>query len=106
MGFQCTADGTTTLIHQAAAAGVRKIIVTGSVAAVFNSGPENPAYSDIVLSDQDWNPSTEEEAASGKLSSYKVYCTAKAAQDRSVWKLEREYPEIDFTASEQSHSFL
>lgn len=95
-------EGTMNLIRQATAAGVKRLIITSSIGSIMNFNTDSTFYNDIVLTDQDWNPATVEEALSGKYNEFWIYCAAKTASERAVRKFEDEHPEVDITTSEQS----
>ena len=59
-------------------------------------------YSDRVLTDKDWGPTTEEEALASEHEPFWVYCTAKVVSEKEVWKFAEAHPQMDVTTSEDS----
>ncbi|KAE9389989.1 NAD(P)-binding protein [Gymnopus androsaceus JB14] len=88
-------DGTVALVKQAIAAGVKKIIVTGTFATLFDSDFKS-AFGTRVLTDKDFGSVTLESIDLNK-DGMQVYQEAKTLADKKIWELAHEHPEVDFT---------
>ncbi|KAJ7169210.1 hypothetical protein C8R43DRAFT_916707 [Mycena crocata] len=88
--FAAAVDGTLNILAQGEKAGVRRMVVTSSIAAVMN--PEKVTS----LTDQDWNPVTKEFAvASGN--KVLMYAASKTIAERAVWEWADKHPHVDVT---------
>lgn len=105
IAYQSAVEGTMNIIRQAAAAGVKRLVITGSVSSMFQNDMSERFYRDIVITHEDWNTATVEEAVSGKHDHepYWIYWASKTAADRAVWEFASEHPEIDITTSGYLH---
>lgn len=90
------------ITRQAAAAGVKRLIITSSLSSLADMNKPELFYTNAVLTDKDFNPATVEETLSGKHNPFWVYCAVKALSERAVWKFADEHPEIDISTSKQS----
>lgn len=99
MAYQSAVEGTMNILGQAAAAGIKRIVITSSVGSMFENESET-FHREVVVTEKDWNAVTVEDALAGKYDPFWVYCTAKTAADRAVRKFESEHPEIDITTRE------
>ncbi|TDL27090.1 NAD-P-binding protein [Rickenella mellea] len=88
-------DGAMTILKQAVAAGIKKIVITSSWATV-NFDPK-VHFTDYVYTDKDWNPATREQALDGTRTQGWAYAAAKTIAEQEVWKFADEHPEIDIT---------
>ncbi|ESK92027.1 nad dependent epimerase [Moniliophthora roreri MCA 2997] len=83
-----TINGSMNIIRQAEAAGVKHVVVTGSVAAVRN--PQG------TFNHDDWNPITKEEAiSSGDF--LNIYSAAKKYNELAVWEWAETHPHVEVT---------
>ncbi|TFK69213.1 NAD(P)-binding protein, partial [Pluteus cervinus] len=87
-------DGTLNVLKQAVAAGVGKIVVTGSSAATL-SPDFKEAFGDGILNDSSWGKITIEEAHERVDNSLFTYVSSKILAERATWQFAREHPEID-----------
>jgi len=76
------------VIRQAEKAGIKKIVVTGSVAAISNSSRK--------FSDTEWNPITREQALKDG-NSFVIYSASKTLAERAVWEFADAHPHVDIT---------
>ncbi|THU80423.1 NAD(P)-binding protein [Dendrothele bispora CBS 962.96] len=81
-------SGALNIIDQAEKAGVKSVIVTGSVASVANSFTE-PFYSN-----DDWNPMTKEQVLSSK-NSLEVYAVSKKYAELAIWEWAEKHPHVE-----------
>lgn len=88
------------ILRQAAPAGIKRIVITSSVASMHDTVVSEPFYRDVVVTERDWNPATVEEGSLEKYDPFWIYYVAKTSADRAVRKFESEHPEIDITTSE------
>lgn len=87
------------IARQAVAAGVKKLVITSSIASLPDMNRVELFYSNAVLTDKDFNPATVEEALSGEHDPFWVYCASKGLSEKAVRKLAEEHPELDLTTS-------
>ena len=69
---------------------------------MMNANNLEEHYSDRVLTDEDWGPTTEEEALASEHEPFWVYCTAKVVSEKEVWKFAEVHSQMDVTTSEDS----
>jgi len=89
--------GATNILHQAAAAGIKRIVVTSSAATLGDVITPEIVYSDTVLSHNDWIPLTREIALAPEANFMISYATSKVLAEKEVWKFADEHPEVDIT---------
>ncbi|KAJ7753635.1 hypothetical protein DFH07DRAFT_904109 [Mycena maculata] len=81
-------EGTLNVVVQAEKAGVRRIVVTSSIATVLN-----PKQS---FTDQDWNPVTKETALSGE-NELVTYAASKKFAELALWEWADKHPHVEVT---------
>ncbi|KAJ3735362.1 hypothetical protein DFJ43DRAFT_44491 [Lentinula guzmanii] len=88
-------EGAVTLVKQAIAAGVKKIIVTGTFASLFDADFQ-AAFGTRVLTEKDFGSIT---PASIDLNNdgMRVYQESKTLADKAIWELAHSHPDVDFT---------
>ena len=98
------AEGALNILRQAAAAGVKRVVVTSSIVTAinFSAPPTTTLYGIKEFTDKDWNPATREEALTGEHDSMWVYCAAKTIAERGVWAFADKHPEVDVTTSKST----
>ena len=85
--------GALNIVRQAVAVGVKYVSFVGTVGAVI--GLADPLVK-APLSDEDWNPLTEEFALSSG-GGVLVYTIVKKQAEQSLWKFAEEQPELNLT---------
>jgi len=80
-------EGTTNIIRQAQKAGIKKLVVTSSIASVAN-----PQRS---FTDKDWNPVTKEDALKG--SDMDTYSASKTLAEQALWEFAAQHKDLDIT---------
>jgi len=80
-------EGTLNIIRQAQKAGIKKFVVTSSIAAVYN--PRNS------FTDKDWNPITKDQALSG--TPMQTYAASKTFAEQELWAFNDAHPDLDIT---------
>ena len=90
------------LLRQALRAGVKRVIITSSIASMVDPNKMEQQYSDRVLADEDWCPTTEEEALASEHEPLWNYCTGKVITEKEVWKFADAHPQMDVTTSKES----
>jgi len=88
-------NGSLNVIRQAEKGGIKRIIYTSSIVAVFN-----PSGS---LTDKDWNPMTEQETLAAP--AFLAYVGAKTLAERAVWKFADEHKDVDVTVVNPPYLF-
>ncbi|EEB92703.1 hypothetical protein MPER_08750 [Moniliophthora perniciosa FA553] len=83
-----TIDSCTNIIKQAEAAGVKHVVVTGTVASVMN--PQGTFKHD------DWNPITKD-GALGSNNALDVYSAAKKYSELAIWEWSEAHPNVEVT---------
>ncbi|KAJ6517143.1 hypothetical protein DFH09DRAFT_1195522 [Mycena vulgaris] len=81
-------QGTLNIIVQAEKAGVRRMVVTSSIASVMN-----PQQS---FTDQDWNPITKEVALKGD-NEMDTYAASKKFAEIALWEWADKHPHVEIT---------
>ncbi|KAJ7753624.1 hypothetical protein DFH07DRAFT_886652 [Mycena maculata] len=81
-------EGTLNVIVQAEKAGVRRMVVTSSLATVLNP---RDSYTD-----QDWNPVTKEFALTGGIE-MATYAASKKFAELALWEWAEKHPHVDVT---------
>ncbi|THU92908.1 NAD(P)-binding protein, partial [Dendrothele bispora CBS 962.96] len=81
-------SGALNIIDQAEKAGVKSVIVTGSLASVVNSFTE-PFYSN-----DDWNSITKEQVLSSK-EAMQIYAVSKKYAELVIWEWAEKYPHVE-----------
>ncbi|ETW81018.1 hypothetical protein HETIRDRAFT_440578 [Heterobasidion irregulare TC 32-1] len=87
-------DGTVNVIRQGYTAGVRKFVLTSTILTALNAKNLGNLS---ALTNEDWNPSTVEQALDGTRDPGFIYSAAKTAAEREVWKFADEHPDVDVT---------
>ncbi|KAJ7048712.1 hypothetical protein C8F01DRAFT_1188614 [Mycena amicta] len=85
-------DGTLNVIVQAEKAGVKKVVVTSSIASVQML----PAVAGASFTDKDWTPITKEMALSLK-DPMAVYVVSKKLAEKALWDWADKHPHVDVT---------
>ncbi|KAF7310188.1 Epimerase domain-containing protein [Mycena indigotica] len=85
-------DGTMNVVIQAEKAGIRKVVVTSSIAAVQML----PAVPGTSFTDKDWTPMTKEHAIASK-NPVAVYVVSKKLSEQALWKWADKHPHVDVT---------
>ncbi|KAJ7440350.1 hypothetical protein B0H11DRAFT_546985 [Mycena galericulata] len=81
-------EGTLNVIVQAEKAGVKRMVVTSSIATVLN--PKNS------FTDQDWNPVTKEFALTGG-NKMATYAASKKFAELALWEWAEKHPHVEVT---------
>jgi len=85
-------EGSLNILRQAEKAGVRHFAFVSSIVSVTNlQGPNRP------LTDQDWNPSTREQALDGTHDPFFIYAVEKTLAEHAVWDFADKHPHIEVT---------
>ncbi|CAK5283566.1 unnamed protein product [Mycena citricolor] len=87
--LQTAEEGTMNVVRQAEKAGIKRIVVTCSIASVLN--PENK------LTDKDWNPVTRELALASDAPPLLTYSASKKFAELALWDWAEKHPEVDVT---------
>ncbi|TFK62519.1 NAD(P)-binding protein, partial [Pluteus cervinus] len=87
-------NGTLNALKQAVAAGIEKIVVTSSIAAVYTPGTGR-AFDGGIISDSQWGQITREEVHAHASDDFFVYASSKILAERAVWKFAQENPQVD-----------
>ncbi|KAF5390920.1 hypothetical protein D9757_004053 [Collybiopsis confluens] len=93
--FEGAYEGTVSVINQAVAAGVKKIIATGTFATLFDADFK-AAFGTTPLTEKDFGSITLENIDLTK-SGMQVYQEAKTLADKKIWEIAHLHPEVDFT---------
>ncbi|KIK65251.1 hypothetical protein GYMLUDRAFT_389587 [Collybiopsis luxurians FD-317 M1] len=97
--FDAAYNGTLHVVRQSLDAGIKKIIITGTFANLFDS-QLNQAYGTEVVTEEFFHPITLETLDRTKIPQV-VYQESKALADKKVWELAKEHPDVDFTCYRQ-----
>ncbi|KAF7346828.1 Epimerase domain-containing protein [Mycena sanguinolenta] len=86
--LEAAIDGTLNVVVQGEKAGVRRVVVTSSIATVM--GPTNS------FTDQDWNPVTKEMALDGG-NDMQTYSASKKFAEIALWEWAEKHPHVEVT---------
>ncbi|KAJ7161816.1 hypothetical protein C8R43DRAFT_991521 [Mycena crocata] len=86
--FEAAVNGTLNVVVQGEKAGVKRMVITSSIASVAN-----PTGS---YTDQDWNPLTKEFALDSG-NDMIIYSAAKTFAERALWEWADKHPHVDVT---------
>jgi len=86
--------GTTNVLQQAHKAGIKRIVVTSSFAAVTNFKAGGPNR-DYTYTDADWNPLTAEDACAPGAAGPIVYSTSKKLAEKAAWDFQQQHSEME-----------
>ncbi|KZP19343.1 NAD(P)-binding protein [Athelia psychrophila] len=82
-------NGTLNVLRAAKKAGVKKVVITSSFAAISNAAAGGP-WRDYEYTENDWNPSTYEEAAKEGAQPGMVYSAGKKLAEVAAWDFAKE----------------
>lgn len=85
-------SGTERVLEHAAAAGVKKIVVTASIVSLIHP---KLVFTNVTVDENDWNTQTYEDALKPDATPFEVYSVAKKTAEEAVWKFAKSHPEID-----------
>lgn len=91
-------EGTTNILKQAQKAGVKKFSIASSIASALD--PSNPKP---LLTENDWNPVTREQATDGTRTAFFVYSASKTLSEKAVWAFAEEHPDLSVTTLNPSY---
>ncbi|KAA1467423.1 NAD-P-binding protein [Dentipellis sp. KUC8613] len=89
-------EGTRKVLEAAGAAGVQKVVFTGSISATYDSS--KTVWRDLLVSEASWNPLKREDALKPDATLIEYYSVSKKLAEEEVWKFAKEHPEVDVTA--------
>ncbi|KAG7448805.1 NAD(P)-binding protein [Guyanagaster necrorhizus] len=89
-------QGTLKVLEACLKHGVRRVIVTGSIAAVIDP-TKGGLWREYTCTAEDWNPLTYELAVSGALPGVGVYAVSKKIAEEAAFEFDREHPEMRIT---------
>ncbi|KAK0203468.1 hypothetical protein DFS33DRAFT_1430383 [Desarmillaria ectypa] len=89
-------QGTVEILEACLKHGVRRVVVTGSIAAVVDP-TKGGVCRDYTYTEKDWNPLTYEQAVSGALPGMGVYAVSKKVAEEATFEFAREHPEMHVT---------
>ncbi|TFY72044.1 hypothetical protein EVG20_g955 [Dentipellis fragilis] len=92
---QSAIEGTRRVLEAAGAAGVQKVVFTGSISATYDSSKS--IWRDLLVSETSWNPLKREDALKPDASLIEYYSVSKKLAEEEVWKFAKEHPEVDVT---------
>ncbi|THH15417.1 hypothetical protein EW146_g5049 [Bondarzewia mesenterica] len=81
-------------LNTALAAGVKKVVITSSTAAVIHA---DEVWREHVVGENDWNNLTYEDVTKPNTHPVLVYAASKALSEKAAWKFAQENPDIDLT---------
>ncbi|KAJ4487790.1 hypothetical protein J3R30DRAFT_849565 [Lentinula aciculospora] len=93
--YQAAYDGTLHIVRQSIDAGIKKIIITGTFASLFDTQLKTGLGTELVT-EKFFNPVTLE-TFNRDQSLMAVYQESKALAEKKIWELAKEHPEVDFT---------
>ncbi|KAI9453407.1 NAD-P-binding protein [Lactarius psammicola] len=94
--------GTTRLLDAALAAGVKKLVVTESIASLAPSGD---FWKDITITEKSYNTQTREDALKPGVSAFDVYVISKSLSDLTLRNFKRAHPDFDVASIHPSYIY-
>ncbi|KAJ3723834.1 hypothetical protein C8R42DRAFT_708920 [Lentinula raphanica] len=88
-------EGTVALVKQAIAAGVKKIVVTGTFVNLFDADFK-AAFGTKVITEKDFGSITADKIDLNN-DGIRVYQESKTAADKAIWEIAHKNPDVDFT---------
>uniref|UniRef100_A0A0W0FT74 NAD-dependent epimerase/dehydratase domain-containing protein n=1 Tax=Moniliophthora roreri TaxID=221103 RepID=A0A0W0FT74_MONRR len=95
--FKGAYEGTLNIVNQAISLGIKKIIVTGSAATLFDPGYKR-AFGDELVTEKDFGSVELEDIKPQEQDGPSIYQAAKTVADKQLWKIAQEHPDVDITA--------
>ncbi|KAK0494612.1 hypothetical protein EDD18DRAFT_1400859 [Armillaria luteobubalina] len=89
-------QGTVKVLEACLKQGVRRVVVTGSIAAVIDPA-KGGIWRDYAYTAEDWNPLTYDQAVSGALPGIVVYAVSKKVAEEAVFEFARKHPKMQVT---------
>ncbi|KAJ7139431.1 hypothetical protein C8R44DRAFT_304434 [Mycena epipterygia] len=89
-------EGTLNVVRSAHKAGVNRIVITSSVAALLNLN-QGGAWRDYTYTPADWNPLTYEQVSNGGLPGAVVYVASKKLAEEAAFDYAKQHPEVQIT---------
>ncbi|KAK0470563.1 hypothetical protein IW261DRAFT_1008152 [Armillaria novae-zelandiae] len=89
-------QGTVKVLEACLKQGVRRVVVTGSIAAVIDP-TKGGVWRDYTYTAEDWDPLTYDQAVSGALPGIAVYAVSKKVAEEAAFEFAREHPEMHVT---------
>jgi len=93
-------SGTTRILDAALAAGVKRLVITASVASLASD-----LWKDITITEKSYNPQTAEEALRPGANPMLVYAISKSLADLAVRDYKRAHPDLDLTTIHPSYVY-
>ncbi|KAJ3743260.1 NAD-P-binding protein [Lentinula detonsa] len=93
--FEAAYNGTLNIVRQSIDAGIKKIIITGTFASLFDSQLKLAFGTDLVT-EKFFHPVTLE-TLNRDQPPMAIYQQSKTLADKKMWELAKEHPDIDFT---------
>ncbi|ESK91331.1 nad dependent epimerase [Moniliophthora roreri MCA 2997] len=90
-------EGTLNIVNQAISLGIKKIVVTGAMANLFDADFKQ-AFGDKVITERDFGGVELKDIKTQEQDPFFVYQAAKTAADKNLWEIAREHPDVDITA--------
>ncbi|KAK7023483.1 hypothetical protein VNI00_013113 [Paramarasmius palmivorus] len=94
--FKGAYEGTLNIVNQAIASGINKIIVTGSMANLFDSDLKG-AFGTQVVTEKDFGAIELKDIKPQEQDAFFVYQAAKTVSDKKLRDIAQEHPEVDVT---------
>ncbi|KAK7457026.1 hypothetical protein VKT23_010329 [Stygiomarasmius scandens] len=94
--FEGAYQGTIHILEQAIAAGVKKIVATGTIASLFDGDFKN-AFGTKTITGKDFSPVTADQIDINDPNTMGTYVAAKTVADKKVWELAHQHLDVDIT---------
>ncbi|KAN0139337.1 hypothetical protein V8E53_002838 [Lactarius tabidus] len=93
---ESASSGTKHILEYAKAAGVKKIVYTGTFQ---NALHPLDSWNPITITENDWNPQTEDDCNKLGLHPWCLHTAASVIAERELWKFADSNPQVDVTSS-------
>ncbi|KAK7022947.1 hypothetical protein VNI00_016837 [Paramarasmius palmivorus] len=89
-------DGTLNIVKQAISLGIKKIIVTGTAASLFDVDLKG-AFGTRLITERDFGPIELPDIRPNEQDPRLLYRAAKTVADKKLWEIAADYPDVDIT---------
>ncbi|KAJ7451103.1 hypothetical protein FB451DRAFT_710788 [Mycena latifolia] len=89
-------EGTLNIVRSAHKAGIQRIVITSSIAALLD-GNKGGAWREHTYTPDDWNPITYEQASNGTQPGIVVYLASKKLAEAAAFDYAKQHPELQIT---------
>ncbi|KAF5361259.1 hypothetical protein D9758_010316 [Tetrapyrgos nigripes] len=94
--FNGAYEGSIHIVQQAIKLGVKKIVVTGTVASLFDTS-FSKAFGATAVNEKDFGPVELKDIDKNDPNTMVIYSAAKTIADKKIWEIAHQHPDVDVT---------